>query len=68
MLQLLGVQTETFIVWVANGEHLKCQYCFDKVKVNLQGTEFYLTLFSLRLLGLDLVLGIQWLEMLGFVV
>lgn len=36
--------------------------------VNLQGTKFYLTLFSLPLSGLDLVLDIQWLEMLGSVV
>jgi hypothetical protein len=36
--------------------------------MNLQGIEFYLTLFSLPLSGLDLVLGIQWLELLGLVV
>ena len=41
---------------------------YDKVRVELQGTEFYLTLFSLPLSGLDLVLGVQWLEMLGSVV
>ncbi|XP_041009414.1 uncharacterized protein LOC121253468 [Juglans microcarpa x Juglans regia] len=61
------VPTEPFIVRVANGERLKCQGRFDKVLVNLQGTEFYPTLFSLPLSGLDLVLGIQWLEMLGSV-
>ncbi|KAA8544673.1 hypothetical protein F0562_019480 [Nyssa sinensis] len=52
---------------VANGKRLTCQGCFDKVMVNLQGIEFYLTLFSLPLSCLDLVLGIQWLEMLGSV-
>ncbi|KAL6322878.1 hypothetical protein AAG906_020921 [Vitis piasezkii] len=41
---------------VANGERLTCR-----------ASEFYLTLFS-RLIGLDLVLGVQWLEILGSVV
>lgn len=68
MLHLPVVPTETFTVRVANGERLKCQGCFDKVVVNIQGIEFYLTLFSLPLSGLNLVLGIQWLEMLGSVV
>lgn len=36
--------------------------------MDLQGTLFSLTLYSLPLTGLDLVLGIQWLEMLGSVV
>ena len=67
-LRLPVIPTETFPVWVANGERLKCQGRYDKVRVELQGTEFYLTLFSLPLSGLDLVLGVQWLEMLGSVV
>ncbi|XP_040996109.1 uncharacterized protein LOC121242288 [Juglans microcarpa x Juglans regia] len=67
-LRLPVVPTEPFIVRVANGEQLTCQGRFNEVLVNLQGIEFYLTLFSLPLSGLDLVLGIQWLEMLGSVV
>ncbi|KAG7987413.1 hypothetical protein I3843_03G132800 [Carya illinoinensis] len=66
-LRLPVVPMETFIVRVANGERLKCQGHYDKVWVELQGTEFFLTLFSLPLASLDLVLGIQWLEMLGSV-
>ncbi|KAJ0095181.1 hypothetical protein Patl1_15035 [Pistacia atlantica] len=68
MLRLPVVPMETFPVQVANGERLTCQGRYDKVRVELQGTEFYLTLFSLPLSGLDLVLGIQWLEILGSVV
>ncbi|KAL6322783.1 hypothetical protein AAG906_019052 [Vitis piasezkii] len=49
------IPMETFPIRVANGERLTC-------------TKFYLTLFSLPLSGLDLVLGVQWLEMLGSVV
>ena len=36
--------------------------------MELLGTKFYLTLFSLNLTSFDLVLGVQWLEMLGSVV
>jgi hypothetical protein len=68
LLQLPVVPTETFTVQVANGESLKCQGRFEKVPVDLQGIVFSLTLYSLPLTGLDVVLGIQWLELLGFVV
>ncbi|RVX01248.1 putative mitochondrial protein [Vitis vinifera] len=66
-LHLPVVPMKLFIVRVANDGWLKCQGRFDKVSVNLQGTKFELTFFSLPLSGLDLVLGIQWLEMLGSV-
>ena len=68
MLRLPVVPTKAFSVRVANGEKLRCQGRYDKVRVEFQGTEFYLTFFSLPLIGLDLVLGVQWLEMLSFVV
>jgi len=67
-LRILVVPTTTFTVRVANGEKLKCQGRSEEVGVDLQGTHFSLTLYSLPLTGLDLVLGIQWLEMLGSVV
>lgn len=59
VLKMPVVPTEAFTVRVANRERLNCQGRFDKVRVELQGVEFYLTLFSLPLSGLDLVLGIQ---------
>lgn len=68
MLHLPVKPTKPFIVRVANGQRLHCQGKFYKVPMNLQGIEFYLTLFYLPLSGLDLVLGIQWLELLGLVV
>lgn len=57
MLMLLVVSAERFIVRVPNGEKLTCQRCFDKVLADLQGTKIYIKLFSLPLLGLDLVLA-----------
>jgi hypothetical protein len=62
------IPTKTFTVQIANGKKLKCYGCFEEVWMDLQGTHFSLTLYSLPLTGLDLVLGIQWLEVLGFMV
>jgi hypothetical protein len=62
------VPTKPFVVRIANGERLFCQGHFDEVQVNVQDIQFSLTLYSLPLIGLHMVLGIQWLEMLGSVV
>ena len=64
----LLVPTKSFVVNVASGERLLYQGHFEKVQMNLQGITFSLTLYSLPIAGLDMVLDIQWLEMLGFVV
>ncbi|RVW93094.1 Retrovirus-related Pol polyprotein from transposon 17.6 [Vitis vinifera] len=68
MLHLPVVPTDPFTVKVANGTPLKCQGRFEHVHVILQGIPFSLTLYSLPLTGLDLVLGVQWLEQLGTIV
>ena len=60
--------TTPFTVRVANGERLSCKGKYEKLTVNLQGNEFHLDFFSVPLNGLDMVLGIQWLETLGSVV
>ena len=67
LLRLSVVPTDPFKVRVANGEKLSCQGRFEQVPVNLQGIPFLLTLYALPIEGLDLVLGFQWLEMLGSV-
>ena len=68
LLRLLVVPIEEFTVQVANGERLKCRGRFKRVLVLLQGIPFLLTLYELPITGLDLVLGVQWLETLGPVV
>lgn len=60
--------TESFTMCVANGESLKCQGRFEGMHVNLQGILFTLILYSFPLAGLNFVLGVQWLELLGHVV
>ena len=67
-LRFLVVPTKSFIVCVANEERLMCQGQYEKVPIDLQDISFSLTFYSLPLAGLDMVLGIQWLEMLGSVV
>ncbi|KAH9780314.1 hypothetical protein KPL71_008031 [Citrus sinensis] len=67
-LRLPVVPTKSFTVRVANGERLICQGRYEKVPIDLQGIPFSLTFYSLPLAGLDMLLGIQWLEMLGSVV
>ncbi|KAJ0014799.1 hypothetical protein Pint_21057 [Pistacia integerrima] len=68
LVRLPMVPTKSFVVRVANGERLICEGRFEKVQVNLQGITFSLTLYSLPLTRLDMVLDIQWLEMLGSMV
>lgn len=67
-LQLPVQPTAAFSVKVANGEKVTCQGRHGKVPVIIQGVPFKLTLYSLPITGLDVVLGIQWLEKLGSVV
>ncbi|KAJ0085655.1 hypothetical protein Patl1_07500 [Pistacia atlantica] len=68
LLRLPLVPTKPFNVRVANGQPLKCQGRFDNIHILLQGIPFSITFYSLPLTGLDLVLGVQWLEQLGSVV
>lgn len=68
MLQLLIKPTTAFTVRVANGENLICQGKFEKVHILIQYVPFSLTVYSLPISGLDMVLGVQWLELLGLVV
>ena len=47
---------------------MQCRWKYETVCVSLGGVFFSLTLFALPLTSLDLVLGVQWLELLGPVV
>lgn len=67
-LSLPVTPTEPFSVRVANGERLTCSWKYNNITANLQGTKFEPEFFSLPLIGLDMVLGVQWLEGLGSVV
>jgi len=64
-LQLAVAPTEEFTVKVANEEKLRCTERYANVIISIQGFQFCTTLYSLPLHGIDIVLGIQWLENLG---
>ena len=68
MLQLPFQPIVAFSVKVANGEKVTCQGKHEKVQVLIQDVPFELTLYSLCITGLDMVLGVQWLEKLRSVV
>ena len=60
--------TTTFSVQVVNSEKLTCQGKFEKVQIVIQNVPILLTVYLLPITSLDMVLGIQWLELLGTVV
>ncbi|KAH9745584.1 hypothetical protein KPL70_004126 [Citrus sinensis] len=57
--------TSPFRVYIGNGNFLVCKYFCPQVALTLQGTVFTLDLFVLPIEGPDVVLGIQWLQLLG---
>lgn len=67
-LQLPIKPTTTFSVQVVNSEKLTCRGKLEKVQIVIQNIHFSLTVYLLPITGLDMVLGIQWLELLGTVV
>ena len=68
LMSLLICLTEPFHVKVANGKSLQCQGKFDNVHIMIQVIPFIVTLYALPFVGLDLVLGVHLLELLGLVV
>ncbi|KAH9778847.1 hypothetical protein KPL71_007489 [Citrus sinensis] len=62
----LAVQdTTTFRVYIGNGDSLVCRYVCSQVALSMQGHVFYIDLYVLPIEGPDIVLGIQWLQLLG---
>lgn len=62
------IPTKPLNIMVANEKPWKCQGRFEHIQVLFQGIPFSLTLYSLPLIGLDLVLGVQWLKHLGKII
>ncbi|XP_006584232.1 uncharacterized protein [Glycine max] len=64
-LELPSTPTPVLQVMVGNGHTLDCDTLSRQVPVWIQGHEFTLDLHHLPLCGADLVLGVQWLKLLG---
>lgn len=67
-LNIQATKVEPFNVKVANGEKLHCDTLYKAVPIRIQGVTIRADLYVIPLGGLDVVLGIQWLEELGEVV
>lgn len=64
-IKLQAAVTKPFEVRVANGSPLRCHRKYEKVVIQLGDAKFEVTLYALPLVGLDLVMGMHWLESLG---
>lgn len=64
-LRLKVTTTRPFTVKVANGAPLQSRGKLMAVSLRLEKAEFTVTLHILPLVGLDLLLGVKWLETLG---
>lgn len=54
-----------FRVYVGNGASIVCSYMCKRTKLVVQGTSFIIDLHVLPIHGLDVVLGMDWLESFG---
>lgn len=64
-LNLTPTPVKPFAMKVVNGQPLRCITRYYSIKITMGGAHFTVTLYGLPLVGLDLVLGIEWLEKLG---
>ena len=67
-LGLTITPSNEFKVYIGNGDFLLCNNSCVDVKLWLQDHVFSVNLFILPIQGAELVLGIQWLELLGPVI
>ena len=58
-------ETKRFKVYMGNGHFLLCSKLCRGVELLLQGHRFVVDLYVLPICGLDVVLGMQWLQTLG---
>ncbi|XP_062118810.1 uncharacterized protein LOC133832489 [Humulus lupulus] len=64
-LSLPHEDTKCFWVYMGSGHHLTYSQQCKQVPLELQGHQFLVDLFVLPILGLDVVLGMHWLQTLG---
>ncbi|GAV91241.1 RVP_2 domain-containing protein [Cephalotus follicularis] len=67
-LKLIMTPTKPFKGYIGNGQSLWCKFKCIGVNLLLQGYPFVIRLCVLDIHGADMVLGIQWLSLLGHVV
>ncbi|GAV68964.1 RVP_2 domain-containing protein, partial [Cephalotus follicularis] len=66
-LKLTILPVTPFNVFIGNGDYLECKKECTHSNLRIQGCIFNIGLFVLPIKGADVVLGFQWLELLGYV-
>lgn len=64
-LRLQQQDTKRFKVYMGNGNYLLCSKVCKQVELLMQGHRFMVDLYVLPITGLNVVLGMQWLQTLG---
>ncbi|PKI78282.1 hypothetical protein CRG98_001340 [Punica granatum] len=64
-LKLIETGQQPFAVWAANGERLLCNRRYEGIILGVQGVEFKVTLYALPVIGVEVVIGVPWLEQLS---
>ncbi|GAV65420.1 RVP_2 domain-containing protein [Cephalotus follicularis] len=67
-LGISKMDIKPFHVFVGNGEVLTCSSKCLNIPIKIQGHEFRFDLYILPIQGVEVVLGIEWLELLGPVI
>ena len=57
-----------FSVMVRNGSHIQCDGLCSEVHINLQGHTFGIPFYLFPIAGVDVVLGMEWLQSLGTII
>lgn len=64
-LNLKPTPTQQFKVAVADGGRLDCDKVYRKVPIQLPDLQIQVDLFPIKLIGVDVILGVSWLRSLG---
>ena len=65
MLNLPITDNKKFDVMVGNGETLRCEEICVAIPIRIQKKVFLADFYILPIQGTDVVLGVQWLQLLG---
>ncbi|KAF1888189.1 hypothetical protein Lal_00008102 [Lupinus albus] len=67
-IKIWGVteETKTYVIEVGDGHHIHCQGKCGQLKLLMQQLEVIQDFYLFALKGVDVILGLEWLENLGF--
>ena len=63
--QIPVTPTKPYTVEVGDGQKIRCEGVWNNVKLQIQGMKIQQDLFVFEMMGVDVVLGMEWLASLG---